>query len=68
MTCNSELALNGWNCTKPCSCSCKNCLNYIKGNYTIKVKKTTYVLKEGSKIIASGNEVDMVNKVNELGL
>jgi hypothetical protein len=43
-------------------------LNYKKGVYTIKVKKTTYVLKEGSKILASGNEVDMVNKVNELEL
>jgi len=68
MTCNSELALAGWNCTKPCSCSCKNCLNYKKGEYSIKVKKDTYIIKQGGNILATGNEVDLVNKINELGI
>jgi hypothetical protein len=68
MKCSSQLALSGWNCTKPCSCSCKNCLNYKKGNYSIRVKKGTFVLKESGKIIATGNESDLESKVNELGI
>ena len=68
MSCDDNLTSNGWSCSKPCSCQCKNCLNYKKGEYAIRVKNNQFTIRKNGNAIAHGVVNDLQNKLIELGI